>query len=978
LQGQPNQAALSKRPAGVSASSSPVEVAQAWLAQNSKILGTTSQRSLHLAKLLKSPAPGQTVVRLQESHSGVPVIGGQAVLAVDSAQRVVAAHAETLQGQVPSTGPKISSSEASQLAVTVIQKSNGPGVHSVGRPSLQIFDPRILGGPGPRKPLLTWKVDVDRGGSSPIKQTVYIDAIAGWKVASITRMEATLSRRICDANSTANKVPCSTATPIRTEGQLPLVGDANPNSNASIRARDVNNAYDYSAATYDFFSGLGRDGIDGSGLRMDSTVRYCPLDTTTKPATLQCPYANAYWNGSQMVYGTGYSGADDVVAHELTHGVTQNTSALFYYFQSGAINEAISDVFGEFVDQSDGVGNDSAGVKWDIGEDLPTGSLRSMSDPASFGDPPKTSSSKYLKDKYAEDSGGVHTNSGVANKAAFLMTDGGTFNGQTITGIGVSKASRIWYETELLLTSGADYQDLGNTLVQACNSLTGTASITSSDCSQVEAATLATEMNLTPTNASLPQAAVCNSGVPTNLYSNNFDGGGNHTWTASNLISGGTWTYGSLDNSNGLYSKSGSDNLWGDDPNVRSDTAMTMPGTIHVPAGGAFVHFKHAFGFETDTVDPNTGSRDPGLYDGGVFEYSIDNGVSWQDAGSLFSDNGYTGTIENGSGADNPLGGRQAFVGASLGYQSSRLNLASLAGQDVKFRFRIGSDAHVGDAGWFVDDFRVYTCAVPDTVAPQTTLDAGGATGFPTNGSRTKVTAPSFSFSSNEGGSTFECRMDSSAWATCSSPHTAASLRDGTHTFEVRATDLSGNVDATASSMSFTVDATGPPVGIDSGPIGYLTSTSTSFAFSTNEVGATFECQLDDRTWASCRSPLAYNNLSQGQHIFRVRAVDSLGNRTAVAGSRSFTVDTVAPNTLITTSPTLTKLTRPTFKFTRSLLSDIGPFKCRMDTGLWTACMSPWQPPVALKKGSYKFSVAATDWAGNTDATPATKSFKIY
>jgi Zn-dependent metalloprotease len=942
------------------------------------MLGTTKESSLHVAAQIKSPAPGQTIVRLQESHSGVPVIGGQAVLAVDSSQRVVAAQAETLQGQVPSTDPNISSVKASQLAVAVTSKSHGPGVRAVGTPTLQIFDPRILGGPGPRKALLTWKVDVERAGNSPIKRTVYIDATAGWKVASITRTQATLNRRICDANSSASNVPCSLSTPVRTEGQFPLVGDSNPNSNASVRARDVNNAYDYSAVTYDFFSGLGRDGIDGMGQRIDSTVRYCALDSSTSPPRLICPYANAYWDGSQMVYGKGYSAADDVVAHELTHGVTQNTSALFYYFQSGAINEAISDVFGEFVDQSDGVGTDTAEVKWLIGEDLPGGALRSMSNPGSFGDPDKTSTSKYVKDKYGDDSGGVHTNSGVANKAAFLMTDGGTFNGQTITGIGVSKASRIWYQTELLLTSGADFQDLGNTLVQACNSLTGTASITSSDCDQVEAATLATEMNLTPTNASIPQAVVCSTGVPTNLYSNNFEGAGNHTWTASNLISGGTWTYGSLDKSNGLYSKSGTDNLWGDDPDVRSDTVMTMPGTIRVPVGGAFVHFKHAFGFETDTVDPSTGTRAMGFYDGGVLEYSTNNGTTWQDAGPLFSDNGYTGTIENGYGADNPLKGREAFVGASFGYQSSRLNLAPLSGKDVKLRFRIGSDAHIGDAGWFIDDFRAYTCAVSDTVAPQTTIAAGGASGFPTDGSKINYTAPSFTFSADESGSTFECRMDGGTWATCSSPHMTASLGDGAHTFEVRAYDPSGNVDATPSSMAFTVDATGPPVGIDSGPIGYSASTSASFAFSTNEVGATFECQLDAKAWASCRSPLAYSNLAQGQHIFRVRAIDSLGNRTAIAGTRSFTIDTVKPNTSITTAPTSTKLTKPTFKFTRSPLTDPGTFNCRMDTGPWAACMSPWQPLVALKKGTHKFSVAAVDLAGNTDATPAVKTFRVY
>ncbi len=935
------------------------------------MLGTTQVTSLHVAKQLKSPAAGQTIIRLQESHSGVPVIGGQAVVAVDASNRVVAAVAKTLQGQVPSTDAKISADEAAQLAVRATEKGNGPGIKAVGAPTLQIFDSRILGGPGLRKPLLTWQVTVERGGAGQLKRTVYIEANAGWQVASIDRMQASLDRRVCDANATATNVPCSLATPVRTEGQAALTGDSNPSSNASVRARDANNAYDFAGITYSFYSALGRDGIDGSGQRIDSTIRYCPTGSG-------CPYANAYWDGSQMVYGTGYASADDVVAHELTHGVTQSTSGLFYYFQSGAINEAMSDVFGEFVDQTDGVGTDTAAVKWKIGEDLPGGSLRDMANPSAFGDPDKTSSPNYLKDKYGSDSGGVHTNSGVANKAASLMTDGGTFNGQTVTGIGIPKASRIWYQTQLLLTSGSDYQDLGNTLNQACTSLIGTASISSSDCTQVSAAVLATEMNVTPVNASVPQAAVCTTGVPTNLYFNNFDGAANHTWTASNLNTAGGWKYGSQDTTYGLYAKSGTDNLWGDDPDAISDSAMTMPGTIHVPTGGAFVHFKHAFGFETDTVDPSTGQRAPGFYDGGVMEYSTDSGSSWHDAAPLFAENGYTGSIENGYGADNPLRGRRAFVGASLGYQSTRLNLSSLAGQNVTFRFRIGSDAHVGDAGWYVDDFRVYTCAVPDTVPPETTLDAGGAAGYPTNGSTITSSTASFTFSSSEGGSTFECRLDGGTWAPCVSPYMAASLSDGAHTFAVRAIDPSGNTDPTPPSTSFTVDATGPPVGIDSGPIGYWKSTSASFAFSTNEPGATFECELDGGSWAACSSPKSLTRLSQGAHMFGVRAVDAIGNRSAIIGTRSFTVDNVAPNTSITSASSLTKLTRPIFKFTRSPLADAGTFVCRMDTGVWNPCASPWQPFGPLRKGTHTFRVAAVDWAGNTDSTPATKTFRVY
>ena len=172
-----------------------------------------------------------------------------------------------------------------------------------------------------------------------------------------------------------------------------------------------------------------------------------------------------------MVYGDGFANADDVVGHELTHGITEYTSNLLYLNQSGAINESLSDVFGELLDLTNGTGNDGPSVRWDVGEDLPViGAIRDMADPGRFGDPDRRGSPNYYNG--ADDSGGVHTNSGVNNKAAALLVDGGTFNGQTITALGITKTARIYYETETtLLGSGSGYTDLGTFLPRACTNL---------------------------------------------------------------------------------------------------------------------------------------------------------------------------------------------------------------------------------------------------------------------------------------------------------------------------------------------------------------------------------------------------------------------------------------------------------------------------------------------------------------------------
>ena len=114
-----------------------------------------------------------------------------------------------------------------------------------------------------------------------------------------------------------------------------------------------------------------------SNKTLASTVRWCYSDQS-------CPFANAFWDGTQMVFGTGYAGADDVVGHELTHGYVEQTSELFSLHQSGAINESVADTIGEIVDHRNGADDDSA---WNLGEDIPGGPIRSLQDPTLYGQP---------------------------------------------------------------------------------------------------------------------------------------------------------------------------------------------------------------------------------------------------------------------------------------------------------------------------------------------------------------------------------------------------------------------------------------------------------------------------------------------------------------------------------------------------------------------------------------------------------------
>jgi hypothetical protein len=171
-----------------------------------------------------------------------------------------------------------------------------------------------------------------------------------------------------------------------------------------------------------------------------------------------------------------------------------------------------------------------------------------------------------------------------------------------------------------------------------------------------------------------------------------------------------------------------------------------------------------------------------------------------------------------------------------------------------------------------------------DNSAPDTSIGSG-----PTGSVASR--SASFGFSSGEPGATFECSLDGSAYASCSSPKPYTALADGAHTFRVRASDLAGNVDASAASASWTVDTVAPSTTITAGPSGTVLSRSASFGFSSNEPSAGFECSLDGSAFAGCPTPKQYSGLGDGAHTFRVRAMDAAGSVDPAPPARAWTID---------------------------------------------------------------------------------------
>ncbi len=177
-----------------------------------------------------------------------------------------------------------------------------------------------------------------------------------------------------------------------------------------------------------------------------------------------------------------------------------------------------------------------------------------------------------------------------------------------------------------------------------------------------------------------------------------------------------------------------------------------------------------------------------------------------------------------------------------------------------------------------------------DTTPPETTIDAGPSD--PTNDA-----TPTFTFSSNELGATFDCQLDGGAFTPCASPYATAELPAGAHTFAIRAEDTAGNFDPSPAIHSFTVDTTAPETTITAGPAGSTSDPTATVTFSSDDSGSSFECQVDAGEFAPCTSPFVTQSLANGLHTITVRALDAAGNTDPTPATRSFTVALVSGST---------------------------------------------------------------------------------
>ena len=373
---------------------------------------------------------GMTHVIYAQRANDLQVVGGMVALhlAPDGTIIEVTTSARDVSALQPL--PAITSSYAADLA----QRATADGASTASAPTLVYLIANAEG-----ETHLAWQVEVTAQHRMQ-RDRVFVDATSGLVVARHPQIYPVKDRAVFTGNG--GVYPGVTPTLDGTEAAPPteLVAKA---------------AFDNTGITYDCYHDLfQRDSYDNAGAQLQSIVHVTFSDGSGN---------NAFWDGQEMVYGDGdgnefapLARALDVTAHELTHAVTEATAGLVYQDESGALNEASSDIMAA-VCEAHHLGSVSSKT-WLVGEDIytpstPGDALRYMSNPSL--DAPIYNGQVQSTDYYPEritdpdfDFGGVHFNSGIANLAFYLMSQGGPHprgkTPYTAIGIGIDKAGAIW------------------------------------------------------------------------------------------------------------------------------------------------------------------------------------------------------------------------------------------------------------------------------------------------------------------------------------------------------------------------------------------------------------------------------------------------------------------------------------------------------------------------------------------------------
>lgn len=475
---------------------------------------------------------GKRHVRLMQTYAGIPLWGHEVAVHLerDNSVYMVNGHSAPTPTGVDVT-PLLTANQASQRATRHLKAAQA------AKTSTQL----VFYTPEHGRPTLTYKVDVVAGLDQSWQY--FVDANSGMvlnRISNIHTAGSIVSANGIDLegktrqfnawfeNGTYYTIDPSTPTPDPVYDPLKV-----PNASGDTYIYDARNGgardsqyhntssklnADWDAAAvsaafntrevYNYYKDtFGRNSLDGNGKNLFAVIHY------------QSAYANAFWNGESMVYGDGdgrtfgpLSKGLDVAAHEMTHGVIGATARLIYQNQSGALNESFADVFAAMIDSAN----------WTVGEAVTLaapGFLRDMQHPSRGMDRQPEHMSQYVLMSTSQDNGGVHVNSGIPNRAAYLIAEGLSAEGLG-SSIGRARTQQIYYRAlTTYLVASAQFLDARHALIQAATDLHGADS--------VEVAAVAMAWNqvgvkegdvVTPGGSTTPTSAVSGSDIMVYLY----------------------------------------------------------------------------------------------------------------------------------------------------------------------------------------------------------------------------------------------------------------------------------------------------------------------------------------------------------------------------------------------------------------------------------------------------------------------------
>jgi len=738
---------------------SPEERARTFLNAHGSLVGMSeAERNLIVAPTISSattPASALQVasvftdeigaihVKFNQTYQGLKVFGAQLIVHMND-RGITAVNGNFIPGINLETRPSLTAEAAAQQALEIVSKTkSGAGAQlSVTETELAVYRTGLLEG-YQGKSVLAYGVKVS-SGEGPLEQ-VWLSAQTG---AELIRIPLRQEHH----------------NPLHRTVYSPRYDSSNPSLHV-VRDEDdllpspvpqIEGLFQFSGQTYNLFSSaFGRSSFDGMSAQMRTVYLVNSI----------CP--NAYWDGATTNYCPEVDG-DDVVAHEWGHAYTQFTHNLVYSFQSGALNESYSDIWGETVDLHNNIDGEGGsinnqpgptGQRWKIGEDVAgLGPLRDMWTPTNNGDPEKVSSTSYFCGP--SDGGGVHTNSGVPNHAYAIMVDGKTFNGQTVTGLGFLKTMHLYFRAmSVYQHSTTNFPHHAQSLLTACNDLrvagtnlnnfsltsaNGTASgqvITASDCAEVQKVIAAVEMQRPPTQ--------CNFGPLLNPNTLPDCEGKSDVFTEDWETGEDGWTKASV----GSFQGWPNFNFMLDDtlPAGRPGTATFAWGFGGGVCGDPNGDYSGSFSITSPTITAGPNDTDlqmsfehfvatEFLVDGGNVLISVNGGAFQLIPQENYTFNAPPSELRAPPPVDqntNPKAGQFAWSGAdpevpAFGTTKARLSSLVQPGDAFKLRWEFGLDGCGGNQGWYVDNIRVFNCPV----LPAPTIAIGSGYENPdTNGS---------------------------------------------------------------------------------------------------------------------------------------------------------------------------------------------------------------------------------------------------